>query len=203
MRASGARVACRLADRPRPLAPGASGRRRLPDLDPELPLSRILVTPGGPAGSSLGPAAGRAFRVLRWVGLLLAAVTAVDVVLVFIPLQWANADWRLASIVQAFNGMPVLAVGLAAVTAAAAALGERGLARLMTVAHLLVAVAVVVAVLAFLPVATEAVRIARDGWLSDVGRAVIRTIAYALIFGTLHVLLALASRRAARPPAAP
>lgn len=161
-------------------------------------MSTILVTPGGPVGSPLGLPAGRAFQVLRWVGLLLAAVTAVDILLVFVPLQWSNADWRLASVVQTLGGMPVLAVGLGAVTAAAAALGERRLAQAMTVVHLLVALAVVALLAIFLPVATEAVGRAREGWTSDVGRAAIRTIAYALIFGTLHVLLALASRRAAR-----
>lgn len=165
-------------------------------------MSTILVTPGGSVGSPLGLPAGRAFRALRWVGLLLAAVTAVDILLVFVPLQWSNPDWRLASVVQTLGGMPVLAVGLGAVTASAAALGERGVARAMLVVHLVVALAIVALLATFLPVAMDAVSIAREGWMSDVGRAAIRTIAYALIFGTLHVLLALASRRAAQGGAA-
>lgn len=160
----------------------------------------MSATPARPAtGSpSLHPTA-RAFRVLRWMGLLLAAVVVVDVVLLLLPSQWSDPDWRLATIVQAFGGLPVLAVGLGALTAASAALDDRGSARVLMVVHLLVVLAVVVLLVLFLPTAVRTIAILRDGMISDVGRATVRTVAHAAIFAALHLVLAAVSRRAARP----
>jgi hypothetical protein len=165
--------------------------------------STIIVQGGGPAAPSAADqtlAAARAYRVLRWAGLLLAGVTIVDVALVFVPMQWERTDWVLATLVQSIGGLPVLAVGLGALTASVVGLGEAGPARAVAAAHVLLVLAIVAVVLAFTPVAMAATRTAPDGLTSDVGRAVIRTFAYSAIFITLHAKLAAVCWRAGRPP---
>ena len=164
--------------------------------------STIIVQGGGPTPPSAaeqGHAAARAYRVLRWVGILLASVTLVDVALVFVPMQWERTDWVLATLVQSIGGLPVLAVGLGALTAAVVGLGDRGQARAVAAVHVLLVLAIVALVLAFTPVAMAATRAASEGLASDVGRAVVRTFAYSLIFIALHAMLAGVCWRAGRP----
>jgi hypothetical protein len=125
----------------------------------------------------------------------------VDVVLVFLPLQWQTTDWVLTTIVQAFGGLPILAVGLGAVTASVAALGPAGAARRLAAVHVLVVLSIAALVIAFPPAATTAMQTIPGGIGSGLGRAAVRTYAYGAIFAVLHLLLAAVCWRAGRPAA--
>ena len=69
------------------------------------------------------------WRVVGAVGAALALLGGLDLVLLFVPARFGNVEWEFASISAGLNGLPVLTMGLALVTASGLARGSRLLTR--------------------------------------------------------------------------
>lgn len=136
-------------------------------------------------------AALQGYRVLGWFGLALAAIAAADVALVFIPPLWGSAEWAFTSSAQVVSSLPILAVALGAMTASVIGRGDRLLAKLVGVMNLLLVVAILGIMLLFVPAAREALDIGAEVAQPGIRKMIIRVGLYALVFGALHVALAL------------
>lgn len=152
---------------------------------------------------ALGPterfAAGqRGYRLLGWFGLGLAAVGMADAALVFVPPLWGNAEWSFTTGAQLVSSLPILAVALGAMTVAV--LGGAGalLTRVVGGLNLLAVVAIVAALALFVPASGEALAIGAEVAQTGIRKMIFRVGLYAVVFGALHVALAVTCFRGAR-----
>ena len=67
----------------------------------------------------------RVLAFVRWTGVALFILGAVDLGLTWLPTQFGNREWEFATVTASFNGMPVILIGLMFVLAAAALEGRR------------------------------------------------------------------------------
>jgi len=148
------------------------------------------------AGSlALGPterfAAGhRGYRLLGWFGLALAAMAGADTALVLYPTALGSAEWVFTTTMQAFSGLPVLAVALGGMTVAAAAEGGKVLPRLVGLLNLLLVLFLVAMVVLFVPAAGEALQRGVEVAQAGIRKVIFRVGLFAVVFGALHVVLA-------------
>ena len=66
----------------------------------------------------------RSWLVLGWIGLAFLIVGGADFALTWFPPQFGNPEWEFGTVTQSFNGLPILLLGLAFLTAAASQAGR-------------------------------------------------------------------------------
>ena len=92
------------------------------------PLVGVAREAGAAAhGAVVGLAPARAWRWVGWFGLLLTVQASGDLALTFYPLQLGSREWEFGTIAAALSGLPLWAVGIAAMLASALALRKRPL----------------------------------------------------------------------------
>lgn len=155
---------------------------------------------------ALGPterfAAGqKGLRLLGWFGLALGAMAGADMALVLFPPALGSAEWVFTSTMQTFSGLPVLAVALGAMTVAAAAEGGAVLPRLVGLLNALLVLLVVGMLVLFVPAAGEALQQGAQVAQLGIRKTIFRIGLFAVVFGALHLALAVKCFRSAGRPA--
>ena len=159
------------------------------------------------AGSlSLGPterfAAGqRGYRLLGWFGLALGAMAGADMALALYPTALGSAEWVFTTTMQTFSGLPVLAVALGGLTVAALAEGGKVLPRLIGALNVAVVLLVVGMLVLFVPAAGEGLQRGAEVAQAGIRKVIFRVGLFAVVFGVLHVVLAVRCFRAVGGPA--
>lgn len=103
---------------------------------------RILVTDDAPRRATMAPVPEAGWRLLGALGLVFAVVAAFDIVLAWIPANFADAEWRFGTATTSLDNLPLLAMGLMLCLGAAMAGGRRWATR--TVGLVVLALALVV-----------------------------------------------------------
>ena len=101
------------------------------------------------------------WKFLFLIGAVLTIVGGVDIGLLFVDPRWASLEWEFGAVTGFFDGQTAIAIGIALMSAAAAANGWLGTRRVLMIIALLMAivVAVLAVVLALdIPAALKAAR---------------------------------------------
>lgn len=103
--------------------------------------ARVITFPeSSPATGAVAPSPDLGWKLLGWVGLILAVVGAQDLLLALVPPQVGNPEWEFGTVTAALNGLPVLTMGLALLVGWAAAHGRIWPLRVLSVTLWLLAV---------------------------------------------------------------
>jgi hypothetical protein len=138
------------------------------------------------------------YRVVGWVGVVLALAALSDFALALYPLGFGSPEWELATIGAIVQGLPLFSIGLAAIWVGAGRGGRKWL--LVVVGWVLVVAAALLlaALLLFLtdvPLAIKATQaVARVG----IYKLVARTLFMGGVFGISYVVMAVMALRQAR-----
>ena len=92
---------------------------------------------------------GSAWKILSVLGLALAAVGAVDLLMLIYPARPASLDWEFATISGLFDGLPLTTLGLGLMLASAVARGSKTGQLVLLVVSLLMALLIAGALLLF------------------------------------------------------
>ncbi len=136
--------------------------------------------------------------LLAPVGVAFLLVGGADIALTWYPLRIGAVDWELGTIMQTLNGLPVFALGLALLSARAAAGARRWPAVSVSIAMILVAIAIVAmaGLLALsVPVALNAVQ--DPAVLQGLKKAVLKAAVQVVAYPTMFVWLAVRTLRRA------
>lgn len=101
---------------------------------------RILVKTEATSQTVMSPAPEAGWYLLGGMGLIFALVAGADLTLAWYPLAFGDAGWEFGTVTTVLNNLPLFAMGLALVFAAAAARGNSGLLKFWSVVLVLVAV---------------------------------------------------------------
>ena len=134
---------------------------------------------------------GSAWKILSVLGLALAAVGAVDLLMLIYPARPASLDWEFATISGIFDGLPLTTLGLGMMLASATARGSRaGRLVLMTV-MLLMALLIIVALTMFLLDVPAVLRAVNPQLLPTMQKAALKSgmmgALYLLLYTTLGI----------------
>ena len=137
----------------------------------------------GPGRPVQPPSPETGWALLGGVGLAFALVGLADLVLAWYPPSFGNRAWEFGTATVVLNGMPLFAMGLGLVFAAAVARGSRRTTRVVSgvVATLaLVVAAILVLYLSTVPTAQESVTdpVLRGGLHNAIAKAVVQGVAY-------------------------
>lgn len=125
-----------------------------------------------------------AWKALGRVGLMLAAIAAVDILLRWYPTAFRSPEWEFGTVAMTFASMPVVTVGLVAGLGSAMARGERGMVSVLAAIFCVTSVFLVAALLLFasdVPVALAALK--NNNMPVEAAREVKRTIARSVVMG--------------------
>lgn len=125
-----------------------------------------------------------AWRLLGWVGLLLAAVGFVDVALQWYPASFKSPEWEFGTVANSMAALPLLTIGLMSLLASFLARAERTGVLVMAIVFAFLLVFVVGAFLLFLsdvPLALKAS--ATTPMVVTIKKSIIRTSVMAIGFG--------------------
>lgn len=67
---------------------------------------------------------GSTWAVFGWIGLAFLVVGGADFVLVWFPTGFGTREWEFATVTQAFNGLPILVLGIGLLIGAAGPVGR-------------------------------------------------------------------------------
>ena len=126
-----------------------------------------------------------AWKILSVLGLALAAVGAVDLVMLIYPARLDSLDWEFATISGLFDGLPLTTLGLGLMLAAAVARGARFARLALLITMLVMALLITVALLLFVLDIPAVMRAAQPQLKPTMQKAVLKTG----LMGTLYLLL--------------
>lgn len=144
-----------------------------------------VVTARKEARPDQRPDPGGAWRVLAVVALVMGAIGAVDVTLLWIPAEFGSVEWEFGTISAMVDALPLMTLGVLGAGLAGVASGNRGLMRVMAVVAGLVALALVAAAVLYalgLPVAWRGVE-------PSMRRVLLKAVAKTVGAGILYVAL--------------
>lgn len=136
--------------------------------------------------------------LLAPVGVAFLLVGGADIALTWYPLRIGSVEWELGTVMQTLNGLPVFALGLALLSARAAAGSRRWPAVSVSVAMILVAIAIVAmaGLLALsVPVALHAVQ--DPAVVQGLKKAALKAAVQVVAFPTMFLWLAVGTLRRA------
>ena len=150
-----------------------------------------------PSGKSEGVLVGRESRQVRpsvprpseawkwigWFGLVLAAAGLTDLLLLFVPPNFGNAEWEFGTVVQLVSALPLVTMGLAALFGAGMALGKRWLQLTVGIGLLLGTLVLTLLLVMFLSHVPMALGVVQEPALTGVKKAIVKTMALGLYFG--------------------
>lgn len=153
----------------------------------------------GQAPSRATPMGGEmAWATWALVGWALVIVGFIDIAMLYFPARLASVDWEFGTISGTVDGMPLMTIGMGAITAAAAARGRRGWMRAISVAQLVVTLVLLVLLGIYasdIPVALRAVEPALQPTLT---KAIIKTVVMGGVYVVLYVSLGVWTWRRSR-----
>src|SRR5262249_27482403 len=132
------------------------------------------------------------------VGWALTIVGIADITLLYFPARLASVDWEFGTISGTIDGMPLVTIGLSAVTAAAAARGRRGGLRTASILQLLATMVLLTLLAVYasdIPVALRAVEPALQPTLQ---KAIIKTVFMGGVYDVLYLSLGVWTWRRSR-----
>ena len=138
------------------------------------------------------------YRVVGWMGVVLALVALSDFALALYPLGFGSPEWELATIGAVVQGLPLLTIGLAAIWIAAGRPGRKWM--LVSVGWGLVVAAALLlgALLLFLTDVPLAIRATQSVARTGIEKLVARTLFMGVLFGASYVVMAVMALRQAR-----
>ena len=159
---------------------------------------KTVAPRGGGASRVAAPDSDSAWVMMMWLGMAAAVIGYTDVIMNWIPAQWANLDWEFSTIGATLDGMPLGTMGLGAATIAAAAMGWGRPRQILGVLELVVAVIIVILTVILLlevPVLLRSVEPQARGLLS---RALLKTFLEAVVLIAAYSVIGLRALAGAR-----
>jgi ABC-type amino acid transport system permease subunit len=142
----------------------------------------------------------RAWRTLTALGIVLAAAGLTDISLAFYPPNLGSAPWRFTTFVSVMNGLPVLSLGLLVVLMAGLALGSRLVVQVGMAVNALVLVGLLIALVAIVTSAGATMAEVPEQVRVGIKKALVKGVAFGLIFGSAHLFAIFTGFKATRPP---
>lgn len=144
------------------------------------------------APPALPTAAGLGAGLLGALGLAFLAVGLTDLVLAWLPPAFGEPEWEFGTVTATLNGLPIFVIGLALILADASRRGARRTVRVIAVACLLLAVAIVVMAALYVTVVPLALQSVPEGGVRlGLMKAMTKTsaqiIVYPILFGWIAV----------------
>lgn len=124
-------------------------------------------------------------------GAALVLVGGLDLALLFYPVRFGNVEWEFASISAGLNGLPVLAMGLVLVVAAALVHGNRFLIRGGAVALAVLGVAILGLLVVYALTVPIALQSTSDPVaLLTIKKSIAKTVVQGIVYPTMFVTIA-------------
>lgn len=137
------------------------------------------------------PSPGQAWLIVGGLGLALGFVGSLDLVLLFFPPRFGNAEWEFASISAGLNGLPVLALGLGLVVAAGVARGNRSVVRVGAVVFGVLGVVIIGLAAVYLLTVPIALGSTSDPvTLLTIKKSIAKTVGQVLVYPTMFLAMA-------------
>ena len=146
---------------------------------------RLLVGGSEDAATGFSPDVRSAWKILSVLGLALAAVGAVDLIMLIYPARLDSLDWEFATISGLVDGLPLTTLGFGLMLASAVARGARFGRLALLITMLVMALLITVALLLFLLDVPAVLRAAQPQLKPTMQKAVLKTG----LMGTLYLLL--------------
>ena len=137
------------------------------------------------------------WSLLGLVGISLVLVDLLDLALTWYPLNFGNPEWEFGSVTSTFNGIPVLAMGMALVLGMGITSRRRWLVRAVAVAFALSALAVLLMGALWattIPIALQSIP-ADNPVLTGLKKAVVKTAGQAILYPPVFLVVAVRSWR--------
>jgi hypothetical protein len=144
----------------------------------------------------------RAWRTLTALGIVLAAAGLTDISLAFYPPNLGSAPWRFTTFVSVMNGLPVLSLGVLVVLMSGLALGSRFVVRAAVGANALMVIGLLIALASILTSAGATMADVPDAVRFGLRKALVKGVAFGLIFGAAHLVGVVSGIRSTRAPLA-
>lgn len=140
-----------------------------------------------PIEPELFPAPDVGWTLLGWAGAVLAIIGAVDLALVWYPMNWGNPAWEFGTVSASLDVMPVLTLGLGLLLGAGVARGRRGWIRTVAVVMIISGVTILLAGALYattIPIALDSVSdpLVRLGVKKAILKALIQMLLYPAAF---------------------
>jgi len=137
-----------------------------------------------------------AWRMLGWLGLLLAVVGFIDVALQWYPASFKSPEWEFGTVAGSVATLPLLTIGLMALLASFLARGERSGVVAMAIVFAVLLVFVVGAFLLFLSDVPLALKASGPTPMAvTIKKSIIRTSVMAIGFGVGYLSAVVVSFR--------
>lgn len=130
-----------------------------------------------------------AWTMLLVLGVALAIIGFTDVALLFFPARWASADWEFGTVSAAFEGLPLLTIGLGLACAATVALGRRMAMGVLAVAQALLSLVLILMLLIFLLDVPVVVRAVDPAMRPTLMKSLVKTGSMAVVYVVLYLTL--------------
>ena len=137
----------------------------------------------------------KAWKLLGWLGLMLAVVGLVDVGLQWYPTAFQSPEWEFGTISVSFASLPLLSIGTMALLASFLARGSKRGVIAMAFFFSLFTIGIVLGFLIFLTDLPLALRAAPGPSAMALKKSIVRTVIMGVSFGTGYLTAAVTSFR--------
>ncbi len=158
----------------------------------------LIRAPQGPSRQTQQWPPERAWVVVGWIGVVLAAAALADYTLALVPPHFASMEWEFGTIGQVFAGLPLLSIGLAAIWISGAVSRRRWVLLSIGLALEVGAVILLVLLLAFALDIPVALKMNEGPAREPVVKLVVKTIVLGLLFGSSYVVSGVQALKQAR-----
>jgi hypothetical protein len=130
--------------------------------------------------------------LLGLIGAAFALVGGTDLLVAWVPQAFGQPEWEFGTISQTLDGMPVFALGLALVLAAALVEDNRRIARVVATLFLVLAAAIVCMAVLYVTVVPLALRAVpdptiRQGLMKAIAKAGTQAVVYPTVFAWVGI----------------
>lgn len=161
---------------------------------------RVLLAEGGETTQAGRPDEGQVWRACALAGAALAVAGWTDVILVWLPLHFGNAEWEFGTVSTALDAMPLGTIGVALLVMAGLARGWRRRRMALGIFAVVVVVGLVISAVLYLlnvPMAWRGIGAAMQPALKKAFvKSGMLTLAYVLFYGGVARLTLKTPRRA-------
>jgi hypothetical protein len=159
---------------------------------------RIIIGEDPRAGRTSNPVV--PFAVVGTLGGALLCAGLLDLILLWIPLQFGVAEWEFGTVSRFLDGLPVLTVGLALLLITGALNAKPPLLWVSGILSVLVLAVVLVGILVYILDIPLALKATDPGLRLGLKKAVVKTLGEAVIYLVTYTVFASRSLRMARRP---
>jgi hypothetical protein len=122
-------------------------------------------------------------------GIALALVGFSDFAMLWYPARWASVDWEFGTVSAAFDGLPLLTIGLGLATAAAVARGRRGAMGGLAAVLLVMLLLLIAMLLVFVLDVPVVIRAVDPRLRQTLFKSLVKTGSMALVYVVLYLTL--------------